>query len=114
MIASIKQRVRRLLHASGMSTKWWPAAARHVTELERRRRENIKENLPRFGQLITVRKRAFEATSGMVTYLTPTPQVSKGHAVLTDKEKVKVVSYLIKDVKEPKPDERDLVMEVHP
>ena len=117
MIASIKQRVRRLLHASGMPTKWWPAAARHVTELERRRRENIKETLPRFGQLITVRKRAwerggpFEATSEMVTYLTPTPQVSKGHAVLTDKEKVKVVSYLIKDVKEPKPDERDLVME---
>ena len=36
MIASIKQRVRRLLHASGMPTKWWPAAARHVTELERR------------------------------------------------------------------------------
>ena len=36
MIASIKQRVRRLLHASNMATKWWPAAARHVTELERR------------------------------------------------------------------------------
>ena len=81
MIASIKQRVRRLLHASGMPTKWWPAAARHVTELERRRRENIKETLPRFGQLITARKWAwerggpFEAT---VTYLTPTPQALRG------------------------------------
>lgn len=113
MIASIKQRVRRLLHASNMATKWWPAAARHVTELERRRRENVKENIPRFGQLITTRKRAwkkggpFEATSEMVTYLTPTPEVSKGHAVLTDKEKIKVVSYLIRDVKEPQPDERN-------
>ena len=112
MIASIKQQVRRLLHASGMPTKWWPAAARHVTELERRRRENVEEKLPRSGQLITVRKRAwerggpFEVTSETVTYLTPTPEVSKGHAVLTDKEKVKVVSYLIKDTKEAKPDER--------
>ena len=46
-----------------------------------------------------------------MTYLTPTPEVSKGHAGLTDKETVKGVSYLIRDTKEPKPDERDLVME---
>ena len=98
MIASIKQRVRRLLHGN-MPTKWWPAAARHVTELERRRRENAQEKLPRFGQLITARKRAWErggpfaVTSEHVTYLTPTREVLKGYAVLTDKEKVKVVSY---------------------
>ena len=99
MIASIKQQVRRRLHGSNTPTRWWPAAARHVTELEQRRRENIKEKLPRFGQLITARKRAwerggpFEVTSEHVTYLT----LHLRHAVLTDKEKVKVVSYLIKD-----------------
>ena len=86
MIASTKQRVRRLLHGSNMPAKRWPAAARHVTELERRRRENVQEKLPRFGQLITARKRAwkrggpFEVTSEHVTYLTPMPEVSKGHA----------------------------------
>ena len=62
MVASIK-RVRRLLHApTNMATKWWPAAARHATELERRRRENIKEQIPRFGQLIATRKRAWQTT----------------------------------------------------
>ena len=43
-IASIKGRVRRLLHSSGMETKWWPIAARHVVELERRRFEKIEDS----------------------------------------------------------------------
>ena len=86
---------------AGMEVCWWPAAARHVVELERRRREKITEKLPHFGQTVVVKKRswelqrqgAFEPTGEQVKYLTPVPEVSKGHAVLTDRGFVKVVSY---------------------
>lgn len=59
-INSIKQRVRRLLHGAGMDVAWWPVAARHVVELERRRRERITERLPQFGQPVVVKKRSWE------------------------------------------------------
>ena len=72
-----------------MEVCWWPAAARHVVELERRRREKITEKLPHFGQTVVVKKRswelqrqgAFESTGEQVKYLTPVPEVSKGHAL---------------------------------
>ena len=99
-IASIKSRVRRLLHSSGMATSWWP--------LERRRVEKIDEKLPRFGQKVVTRKRAWERGGGFeqtineeCTYLTPVPEMSKGHAVLDQDGRFKIVSYLIKDCAEP-------------
>lgn len=116
-IASIKGRVRRLLHSSGMETKWWPIAARHVVELERRRFERIEDKLPRFGQKIVTRKRKwkrgdeFETTAQEVTYLTPIPEVSKGHAVMEEDGSFKVVSCLIQDCKEPQEEEKKLELE---
>ena len=116
-IASIKGRVRRLLHSSGMETKWWPIAARHVVELERRRFEKIEDKLPRFGQKIVTRKRKwkrgdeFETTAQEVTYLTPIPEVSKGHAVMEEDGSFKVVSCLIQDCKEPQEEEKKLELE---
>ena len=101
-----------------MEVCWWPAAARHVVELERRRREKITEKLPHFGQTVVVKKRswelqrqgAFESTGEQVKYLTPVPEVSKGHAVLTDRGFIKVVSYTIKDIKEPVKDQDELAL----
>ena len=116
-IASIKGRVRRLLHSSGMETKWWPIAARHVVELERRRFEKNEDKLPRFGQKIVTRKRKwkrgdeFETTAQEVTYLTPIPEVSKGHAVMEEDGSFKVVSCLIKDCKEPQEEEKKVELE---
>ena len=43
-------------------------------------------------------------------YLTPVPEVSKGHAVLTDRGFIKVVSYTIKDIKEPVKDQDELAL----
>ena len=87
-------------------------------ELERRRREKITEKLPHFGQTVVVKKRswelqrqgAFESTGEQVKYLTPVAEVSKGHAVLTDRGFVKVESYFIKDIKEPVKDLEDLAL----
>ena len=89
-----------------------------VVELERRRREKITEKLPHFGQTVVVKKRswelqrqgAFESTGEQVKYLTPVPEVSKGHAVLTDRGFVKVASYTIKDIKEPVKDQDELAL----
>ena len=53
---------------------------------------------------------AFESTGEQVKYLTPVPEVSKGHAVLTDRGFVKVVSYTIKDIKEPVKDQDELAL----
>lgn len=94
-INSIKQRVRRLLHGA------------------------VDEKLPFFGQQVVVKKRswelqrqgAFENTGEQVTYLTPVSEVSKGHAVLTDRDTIKIVSYTIKDTKEPVADRHDLQWE---
>ena len=100
-IASIKSRVRRLLHSSGMATSWWPVAARHVVELERRRVEKIDEKLPRFGEKVVTRKRAwkrggeFEQTSEECAYLTLCLKCPKGMQSWTK------MSYLIKDCVEP-------------
>ena len=44
-INSIKQRARRLLHGAEMEVRWWPVAARHVVELERRCRESRRDML---------------------------------------------------------------------
>ena len=99
MIASIKQRVRRLLHASEMPTKWWPAAARHVDGDGAGEKAQGEHQ----GEASALWAAHYHSQASLGTWgTTPTPEVSKGHAVLTDKEKVKVVSYLIKDVKEPK------------
>ena len=90
-----------------MDTVLWPVAARHAVELERRRLEKITEKIPRFGQRVVTRKRAwkrkdeFDTTSEEVTYLIPVPEVSKGHAVLTGDNKFKVVSYVLKDLLSP-------------
>lgn len=44
-----------------------------------------------------------------MTYLTPIPDVSiKGHAVLTDRDTIKIVSYTIQDIKEPVVDQHEL------
>ena len=38
---------------------WWPVAARHVVELERRRFEKIDDKIPQFGQTVVARKRTW-------------------------------------------------------
>ena len=43
--------------------------------------------------------------------MTPVSEVSKGHAVLTDRDTIKIVSYTIKDTKEPVADRHDLQWE---
>ena len=74
-IGSLKSRIRRLLHAANLEPVLWPVAARHVVELERRRVEGEKERLPRFGQKVVSRRRAwvrggdFEPTAEDVIYL---------------------------------------------
>ena len=91
-VSLIKSRVRRLLHASGMSTELWPLAARHVVELERRRFEKVSQRMPRFGEKVVIRRRGwktmfeddFESRGEEVTYLTPMAEVSKGHCVMTE------------------------------
>ena len=106
-INSIKSRVRRLLRASEMEACWWPSAARHVSELERREREGQTKELPQFGQKVLVRKRdwvrgEFKDTMEKVTYLTPVYEVSHGHAVMDDRGRFKVISYFLKNLKEPR------------
>ena len=94
----------------GMLSNW-----RDVGE---RRSPKSYIKLPHFGQTVVVKKRfwelqrqgAFESTGEQVKYLTPVPEVSKGHAVLTDRGFVKVVSYTIKDIKEPVKDQDELAL----
>ena len=106
-IASVKSRVRRLLRSSGMEAAWWPSAARHVSELERREREGQTKLLPAFGQKVLVRKRdwvrgEFQDTMEKVTYLTPVYDVSHGHAVMDERGKFKVISYYLQNLRDPR------------
>ena len=111
-IGSLKSRIRRLLHAAKMEPTLWPVAVRHVVELERRRVEGEMEKLPRFGQKVVSRRRGwvrggdFEPTAEDVIYLTPVPDVVKGHAVMTLDGKYKVASCIWKDLKEQAEDSR--------
>lgn len=116
-VGSIKSRVRRLLHGSGMSTDLWPLAARHVVELERRRFEKATQRLPRFGEKVVIRRRGwktmfeddFEPRGEDVTYLTPMTEVSKGHCVMTEGGKLQVVSTVWKDLSETEPEKHEWV-----
>ena len=107
-IGSLKSRIRRLLQAAKMEPTLWPVAAHHVVELERRRVEGEMEKLPK----VVSRRRGwvrggdFEPTAEDVIYLTPVPDVVKGHAVMTLNGKYKVASCIWKDLKEQAEDSR--------
>ena len=81
-------------------------AARHVVELEWRRFEKIDEKIPPFGQTVVARTRTwnrkdeFETTSENFQYM-------KGHAVLDSEGKFKVVSCVVKDLKDPEEREHE-------
>lgn len=107
IVGEVKSRVRRVLHASGMSVVWWPMALRYVMEMERKKRMGEKVKTPEFGAKVLVKKRnwrtqALEPTHEPTKYLTPVPQ-SHGHCVLRENGRWVVAPYVIRNVEQPPP-----------
>ena len=109
-VGEVKSRVRRLLHAAGMSVSWWPCALRFAMEVDRlKRRGNNLKRIPGFGETVVIRRRNWktkllEPTHERSTYLVPMLE-AHGHCVLREDGRTGVAPYVIKGVQKPEVDE---------
>ena len=106
-VGEVKRMVRRLLHASGMASMWWPMALRYLMETARLIRKDEEKAIPGFGQKVLVKKRiwrqkALEPTHESSLYLTPVIE-SHGHCVLRQDGNWGVAPYVVKNVQQPPP-----------
>ena len=106
-VGEVKKMVRRLLHASGMASMWWPMALRYLMETARLRRKDEDKAIPCFGQKVLVKKRiwrqkALEPTHESTIYLTPVLEYH-GHCVLRQDGNWGVAPYVLKNVQNPPP-----------
>ena len=105
-VGESKSRVRRLLHAAGMTVDWWPFALRFAMETDRlKRRGDSLRRIPGFGEKVVIRRRNWktkllEPTHETSTYLVPMLE-AHGHCVLREDGRTGVAPYVIKGVQKP-------------
>ena len=103
-VQCIKQHVRRVLHAAGVSTGWWALAARYVNEVLAVQRLGRIADFPPFLTPVQCKKRywktkTLDPTVDTMRYLFPAWD-SHGHWVLDPDDKPVITRYVMKPIEE--------------
>ena len=114
-VKSLKTQIRRVLFGAGVSTSWWPWAARWVNEANRMTRLDKLIDFPPFLQEVVVKKRkwrqgVFESATEKVRYLCPAPDLH-GHWIVQGDDTPRVTKFLLKSTTLPISDEAWMALE---